>query len=59
MIKKLEGTYLNSYVKYILKRLFYMLITLWLIATITYFLMKLLPGTPYTNAEKLSKEYPS
>ncbi len=56
MLKKLEGTYLNSYVKYILKRLFYMLITLWLIATITYFLMKLLPGTPYTNAEKLSKE---
>lgn len=47
---------MNSYVKYILKRLFYMVITLWLIATITYFLMKLLPGTPYTNAEKLSKE---
>lgn len=33
-----------------------MLITLWIIATITYFLMKLLPGTPYTNAEKLSAE---
>lgn len=33
-----------------------MVITLWLIATITFFLMKLLPGTPYTNSEKLSPE---
>jgi oligopeptide transport system permease protein len=33
-----------------------MLVTLWIIATITFFLMKLLPGTPYTNAEKLSAE---
>ncbi|MGM0258613.1 oligopeptide ABC transporter permease [Enterococcus sp. AZ102] len=47
---------MNSFFKYILKRVFFMLITLWIIATITYFLMKLLPGTPYTNAEKLSAE---
>ena len=33
-----------------------MAITLWLIATITFFLMKLLPGTPYTNQERLSPE---
>lgn len=33
-----------------------MVITLWLIATITFFLMQLLPGTPYTNQEKLSPE---
>ena len=33
-----------------------MIITLWLIATITFFLMQLLPGTPYTNQEKLSPE---
>jgi oligopeptide transport system permease protein len=32
-----------------------MVLTLWLIATITFFLMKLLPGTPYTNAERLSE----
>ena len=31
-----------------------MVITLWLIATITFFLMQLLPGTPYTNQERLS-----
>ncbi|OJG18450.1 peptide ABC transporter permease [Enterococcus canis] len=33
-----------------------MIITLWLIATITFFLMQFLPGTPYTNQEKLSPE---
>ncbi len=33
-----------------------MVITLWLIATVTFFLMQLLPGTPYTNQERLSPE---
>ncbi len=47
---------MNSYLKYLLKRVFFMLITLWLIATITFFLMNFLPGTPYSNAEKLSPE---
>lgn len=47
---------MNSFVKYFLKRVFFMIITLWLIATITFFLMKLLPGTPYTNQERLSPE---
>ncbi|HAQ2748581.1 TPA: ABC transporter permease [Enterococcus faecium] len=42
--------------KYVLKRVFFMIITLWLIATITFFLMQLLPGTPYTNQERLSPE---
>ncbi|HZH59537.1 MAG TPA: oligopeptide ABC transporter permease [Metabacillus sp.] len=42
-------------VKYISKRVFYMLITLILIATFTFFLMKLIPGTPFTNAGKLSE----
>jgi len=46
----------NSYLKYVLKRVFFMAITLWLIATITFFLMQLLPGTPYTNQERLSPE---
>ncbi|AZV37031.1 oligopeptide ABC transporter permease [Enterococcus faecium] len=47
---------MNSYIKYVLKRIFFMIITLWLIATITFFLMQLLPGTPYTNQERLSPE---
>ncbi|HBL2143348.1 TPA: ABC transporter permease [Enterococcus faecium] len=47
---------MNSYIKYVLKRVFFMIITFWLIATITFFLMQLLPGTPYTNQERLSPE---
>ena len=47
---------MNSYLKYVLKRVFFMAITLWLIATITFFLTQLLPGTPYTNQERLSPE---
>lgn len=45
---------MNQYTKYILKRIFYMVITLFLIATITFFLMKLLPGSPYANEENLT-----
>lgn len=45
---------MNQYTKYILKRVFYMIITLFLIATITFFLMKLLPGSPYANEENLT-----
>lgn len=42
-------------VKYIGKRIVYMMITLFLIVTFTFFLMKLIPGTPFTNASKLSE----
>ena len=45
---------MNQYMKYILKRIFYMIVTLFLIATITFFLMKLLPGSPYANEENLT-----
>lgn len=40
--------------KYILKRIFYMIITLFIVASVTFFMMKLMPGTPFTNQEKLS-----
>jgi oligopeptide transport system permease protein len=40
--------------KYIVRRLFYMFITLFLIATATFFLMKTLPGSPISSASKLS-----
>jgi oligopeptide transport system permease protein len=39
---------------YILKRLGYMLVTLFIIITFTFFLMHLLPGTPFSNPEKLT-----
>ncbi|MFC0272759.1 oligopeptide ABC transporter permease [Metabacillus herbersteinensis] len=41
---------------YVAERLLYMLITLFIIVSITFFLMQLLPGTPFTNPEKLSPE---
>ncbi|WP_335869974.1 oligopeptide ABC transporter permease [Bacillus sp. 2205SS5-2] len=41
-------------VKYTIQRLGYMIITLLIIATATFFLMKLLPGSPLTNQERLS-----
>lgn len=40
--------------KYLLKRVLYMLLTLFLVVTITFFLMKLMPGTPYTNQAKMT-----
>ncbi|MFZ0476435.1 MAG: oligopeptide ABC transporter permease [Halobacillus sp.] len=42
--------------RYILQRLGYMIITMFLIATFTFFLMKFLPGTPLSAADKLSEE---
>lgn len=41
---------------YIAKRLGYMFITLFIVVSITFFLMQYLPGTPFTNPEKLSVE---
>ena len=42
--------------KYITKRIIYLIITLFIIASATFFLMKFLPGTPFQNEEKLSIE---
>ncbi|MBO8170617.1 MAG: ABC transporter permease [Bacillaceae bacterium] len=42
--------------KYTLKRFVYMVMTLFVIASITFFLMKLLPGGPYQNPERITPE---
>ncbi|MEQ6375492.1 ABC transporter permease [Bacillaceae bacterium S4-13-58] len=42
--------------RYILQRIVYMLITLFLIASLSFFLMKFLPGTPLSAENKLSEE---
>lgn len=42
--------------KFLLKRFSVMLATLFIIVTATFFLMKLLPGTPFNNEEKLTTE---
>lgn len=41
---------------YFLKRFVYMLITLFIVVTVTFFLVKFLPGTPYSNPEKLTEQ---
>ncbi|MHA8110143.1 oligopeptide ABC transporter permease [Lactobacillaceae bacterium Melli_B4] len=40
--------------KYLSKRIFYLVLTLFIVTTITFFMIKLMPGTPLTNQEKLS-----
>ncbi len=42
--------------KYIGKRLLYMLITLWLIITATFFFMRIAPGNPFTSEKKMPAE---
>lgn len=42
--------------KYIIKRIAYMFMSLFIIATATFFLMKMLPGSPLQSAAKLSPE---
>ena len=42
--------------KYIVRRVIYMFITLFLIASATFFLMKMLPGSPLASANKLTPE---
>ncbi|GGH70205.1 peptide ABC transporter permease [Compostibacillus humi] len=43
-------------VRYVLRRVVYMLITLFIIATLSFFLMKMLPGSPLNAEDKLSEE---
>ena len=42
-------------IKYILKRVAILLVTLWVVVTLSFFLMQVMPGTPYNNP-KLTDE---
>ncbi|KUO78414.1 MAG: peptide ABC transporter permease [Desulfosporosinus sp. BRH_c37] len=42
--------------RFVLRRFAYMLITFWMIVTVTFVLMHNLPGDPFANSEKLSIE---
>ncbi|MGO1479315.1 ABC transporter permease [Senegalia sp. (in: firmicutes)] len=42
--------------RYIIKRIFFMIISIWLIATITFFLMHQLPGDPFADGKQLQPE---
>lgn len=41
--------------KYLLQRIGYMIITLFVVTSLTFFLMKLIPGSPFNNFEKLTE----
>ncbi|MEG6569315.1 ABC transporter permease [Thermoanaerobacterium thermosaccharolyticum] len=41
---------------YSLKRFVYMLITLWVIVTLTFFLMHMIPGDPFTSEKKVPEQ---
>lgn len=41
--------------KYVMQRIIYMIITLFIVSSLTFFLMKLIPGSPFNNFEKLSE----
>lgn len=45
---------MNSYGKYLLRRIFYMLLTLFIIITTTFLLLQFLPGTPFANQDLLT-----
>ena len=46
---------MNRWIRFILRRLVYMFLTLFLITTFTFFLMNALPGTPYNNQAQLTQ----
>lgn len=46
---------MKSFLKYLLKRLGYMVVTLFIIITVTFFLLQFLPGTPFGNTENFSE----
>lgn len=44
----------KTYAKFLLHRIFFIFMTLFLIVTITFLLLNFLPGTPYTNEERMT-----
>lgn len=45
---------MNSYGKFLLKRIFYMVLTLFIIISTTFILLQFLPGTPFANQDQLT-----
>ena len=46
---------MSRWIRFIFKRLFYMVITLLVIISATFFLMNFLPGTPFNNQDRLTE----
>ncbi|MCO7126669.1 ABC transporter permease [Sporolactobacillus shoreicorticis] len=47
---------MHSVIRYILKRVGYMIVTFYVVITLTFLAMKMLPGTPFKFANRLSPE---
>ncbi|MGX7092005.1 ABC transporter permease [Hutsoniella sourekii] len=45
---------MQSYAKYLAKRILYMVLTLFIIISVTFLLLQLLPGTPFANQDLLT-----
>ncbi|HFI0463299.1 TPA: oligopeptide ABC transporter permease [Streptococcus suis] len=45
---------MKSYSKYLLRRILYMVVTLFIIITTTFLLLQFLPGTPFANQDQLT-----
>ncbi len=54
MTKKTKGAICLG--KYITKRVFYAILTLWALITLTFFMMRMLPGDPFVGQKALTKE---
>lgn len=46
---------MNRWLRFVVKRLLYMAITLFIIISATFFLMNFLPGTPFNNQDRLTE----
>ncbi|MGX7107162.1 ABC transporter permease [Hutsoniella sourekii] len=46
---------MQSYAKYLAKRILYMVLTLFIIISVTFLLLQLLPGTPFANQDLLTE----
>lgn len=46
---------MNPYLKYLIRRIFFMIMTLWIIITATFLLLQFLPGTPFANQDLLTE----
>ena len=51
-----KGERRKKMVKYILKKIIYMIVTLWIILTATFFLMYTMPGDPTQASSKVLPE---
>lgn len=50
-----SGEYMQSYARYLGRRIIYMILTLFIIISVTFLLLQFLPGTPFANQDLLTE----